>query len=290
MAHGSAFGVYDYSLQMAMNQKFDVYLGLSEAERHYVMTHSSQARKDEQRIRVVGFPKCDALVSGHPGRDVVLQSLGLPLNRQTILITSHWERESLLRRLNRRILPAALELARNYNVILTGHPKLWGKAPCDLAEERTRFLAAVDDSVRTAEFLRFVPSANVEILLATADLLVGDQSSVVTAYSLLDRPILFFDNPDFTFFEGEVFDIYRRASTPFVDPADLPGLCRASLSQPEREAAGRRTMREYFFAHPGTAAKRTAEVLVAASAHVSQSLERPLGNRASRSKSRTELQ
>ncbi len=265
MAHGSAFGVSDYSLQMALHEDFDVYLGLSEADRNYVITHSSTPRKHGRRVRVVGFPKCDALINRPTKREVVLHSLGLPLNRQTILITSHWERESLVRRLNRRILPAVVQLAKTYNVILTGHPKLWGKVPPEFAEERALFLSNIDGALRTDRFLRFVPSTNVERLLPAADLLVGDQSSVVTAYSLLDRPIIFFNNPHFRFFEREVFRIYRRASTAFVDPADLPGLCRASLDQPAREAAGRQTMRDYFFAHPGSAAKRTAEVLAACS-------------------------
>ena len=100
-----------------------------------------------------------------------------------------------------------------------------------------------------------------EPLLAAADLLVADHSSVITTYALLDRPIVWFDNPDFEFALPEIGEVYRGATHLSTDCDGLVGVCRAALAAPEARAEGRARMRDTFHAHPGEAGAVAARVI-----------------------------
>jgi len=101
----------------------------------------------------------------------------------------------------------------------------------------------------------------VEALLAAADLLVGDYSSVMTSYSLLDRPIVFFDKPDFEFTFADLKDVFTGASHPFAHIDELVSACRAALSDPKVKAEGRARMRSVFCAHEGKSAAYMADLI-----------------------------
>lgn len=259
MHHGPGFGIMGTKSFVA--SKCDVFLGLSNQERIWFERASPGLFGPHRAFFPIGFPKTDGLVNRRYDRARVLANLRLP-DRPTILIASHWKPYGLLRSLGEEPCVRLAASFPDFNVIQTGHPWLWeGGHDIDPSWQQAMqcSLAAVAGTSANA---RFAPTSFVEPLLAASDVLVADQSSVLTSYSLLDRPILFFDNPEFSFANARIGDLYRSASIGFADSAPLPGAVREALASPSVLAPGRRALRDFFFANPGCAASVAARTLV----------------------------
>ena len=147
------------------------------------------------------------------------------------------------------------------NIVQTGHPWLWQPTHNVPVDWQQRLLAAIKEVEARHPNARFVQTSDVEALLAAADVLVGDYSSVMTSYSLLDRPIVFFDNPGFEFTFAELKDVFVGASHCFATIDELVPACRAALSDPKAKAVGRARMRSVFCAHEGKAAAYMADLI-----------------------------
>lgn len=260
MHHGPGFGILGNKTAIAVNS--DVFLGLSETERRWFETLRPGLFDSERAFFPVGFPKSDALVRGEYDRAVTLASLGLP-DRPTILITSHWQPAAILRMLADEPLRRLAAAMPGHNVIQTGHPWLWQQNRSIDREWQLRLVAGLEAAEREHPNARFVRTDQVEPLLAAAHLLVGDHSSVMTSYCLTDRPIVFFDNPELSFAIPQFQALFRSASHGFSLPDELVPACRAALAHPQSRAAGRREMRETFYANPGQAAQAVVSALVA---------------------------
>ena len=157
-----------------------------------------------------------------------------------------------------RTLSAAMP---EYNVIQTGHPWLWQPGE-KIESEWCNTLAENCKNIENSnENARFLPNAPVEPLLSIANLLVGDHSSVMTTYSLMDRPIVFYDSPNLEFAVKEIYEIYVEASFPFQELEQLVDICRKAIEYPDEKKTGRRKMREFSHANPGHAGKIAAGIL-----------------------------
>jgi len=259
MHHGPGFGIL--GSKVAVAEDFDVFFGLSAIQRGIFEGLRPGIFDQHHAFFAVGFPKDDPFTRGGYDRAAILTELGLDPCLPTLLITSHWQEGATLRRF--RDLPfARLAEEGGWNVIQTGHPWLWrgGKGGLDPAwcDDLVADLRAVEKRHPQA---RFLPDHRVEPLLAAADLLVADHSSVITTYALLDRPIVWFDNPDFEFALPEIGTLYHAATHPFTEAEGLVAACRGALAAPETRADGRRRMRETFHAHPGEAGAVAAQVI-----------------------------
>lgn len=259
MHHGPGFGIL--GSKVAVAEDFDVFLGLSAIQRAIFERLRPGLFDDRHAFFAVGFPKDDPFARGGFDRAALLVALGLDPRLPTVLITSHWQAGATLRRF-RHAPFARLAEAGAWNVLQTGHPWLWrgGKGGLDPAwcGDLVADLRAAEARLPNA---RFLPDHRVEPLLAAADLLVADHSSVITTYALLDRPIVWFDNPDFEFALPEIDAVYRAAAHPFTEADGLVAVCRAALAAPEARADGRRLMRETFHANPGGAGAVAARVI-----------------------------
>lgn len=261
MHHGPGFGIMGNKI--AIIRQSDIFCGLSEVEREW-FERLEPGIFNERRVFVpVGFPKNDALYRGQYDRSAILASLRLP-KRRTILITSHWQTPSTLRRLNDGPFR---ELARAFpdaNIIQTGHPWLWQPNHNIEPQWQHALLGAVHDVEAKYPNARFIQTADVESLLAVADLLVGDYSSVMTTYSLLDRPIVYFADPGFEFSIPALRSVFVNAAHTFSDLDGLLPACFAALQSPQQRAEGRAAMRATFFSNEGRSASVMAEVLTSA--------------------------
>ena len=258
MHHGPAFG--NTGNKYAVVRRYEIFCGLSHMEREWLDRLNPGIFGERHVFFSVGFPKSDALYKGSFNRNGVLSSLNLP-DRPTILITSHWQKQSILRCLHD--LPLG-ELARafpHFNIIQTGHPWLW-KTDHNIPEEwRNSLLHNIRKLQAHYPHIRFVQTSNVERLLVATDILVGDSSSVMTSFSLLDRPMIFFDNPTFQFAIPELKQIFVNASHPFSRIDELVPACQAAMAEPDAKAEGRAKMRETFYANEGRAGEYMAKLI-----------------------------
>ncbi|CAH1087202.1 sulfatase-like hydrolase/transferase [Candidatus Nitrotoga sp. 1052] len=258
MHHGPGFGILGN--KTGPIKQCDIFCGLSEAEYDWFDRYQPGLFNERRVFIPVGFPKSDALCRGEFDRRAVLEQLGLP-DRMTLLITSHWQPQAILRSYNAAPLRALAQAFPECNLIQTGHPWLW-KANHNVPAD---WQAAVLEDMRIIEaqypHVRFIQTSDVETLLAAADLLVGDYSSVMSTYSLLDRPIVFFDQPDFEFTFAGLKDIFVGASHSFSRLDELVPACQAALSNPQAKAEGRAHMRRTFYAHEGHSAEYMAGLI-----------------------------
>lgn len=257
MHHGPGFGIMGKKIKLVKN--YNIFFGLSQAERMHFEKSEPGIFDQRRAFFPIGFPKSDILVNKPCPRQEVRQELMLN-DRTTILIASHWESVSTLRTFGHNVFEILCKAFPEYNIVQTGHPWLWEgyqQTPtfhADLVKE----LKAIQNRFANAYFL---PDENTEKLLQASDLLISDHSSILTTYSLLDRPIIWFENPKLNFSIPDIRDIYRGASDTFEDIKKLPDLCRQVLDKPEEKATGRSVMRETYFADPGQAGQKAAEIL-----------------------------
>ena len=259
--HGPGFGTLGSKLHIARN--FDIFFGLSEAERLYFENFQPDIFSNDRAFFPVGFPKDDALINSGIQREQVLEELGLD-DRKTVLITSHWQSVSILRTFEEELFRQIADEFSDCNVIQTGHPWLWQPNKKQEESWRESIIRKCRDVEREFPNTRFLPAKPVDPLLISSDLLIGDHSSVMTTYSLLNRPIIFFDNPELEFASNDIRQIYREASHAFCSLDNLSSICREALVHPEIKEKGRHTMRKTFHSNPGSAGETAAQVLLAA--------------------------
>jgi hypothetical protein len=149
----------------------------------------------------------------------------------------------------------------DYNVIGTGHERLW------LLPESIDGPALWRDLDKIAEKhpnIKVVRSGDVASLLTQASVLVGDFSSILVEYSLLNRPIVRIRT-------GHVFNcartqfVYDRCAITCDDPSRLRNAISIALDDRQEPIAKERAtmMREYFLQRCGQAAKTAAAAIVA---------------------------
>ena len=258
MHHGPGFGILGNKI--AIMKQCDIFCGLSEIEGQWFERIEPSLFGKQRAFFPVGFPKNDALYRREHDRKALLESLRLP-DRTTLLITSHWQKSSILRRLGAEPFRRLTQAFPDYNVIQTGHPWLWQPNHNVPAQWQHALLEELREVEMHHGHARFIQSSDVESLLAAADLLVGDYSSVMTTYSLLDRPIVYFDEPNFEFAIPELKNVFVNAAHTFNQIDELILACRTALSNPEDKAPGRAVMRATFNANEGRAGEYMANLI-----------------------------
>jgi CDP-glycerol glycerophosphotransferase (TagB/SpsB family) len=240
----------------------DIYFGLSGAERFYLEAKLPKLFRDNKAYFSVGFPKSDAILNGEYKRKDVLLKYGLQ-DRKTILIASGWNLYGLLRTLQEGPFRMLASSFPEWNVIQTGHPWLWGSRE----DIDPKWQSTIIDASRAVEKdypnAYFIPSVPAEPLAVASDLLVADGSSIVTTYSLLDRPIVYFDNPERADESKRQWAAYRDAGYTFTSLGELTKTCQIAMedaSPVHREA--RCMLKEKFFTNPGNASDVMANILI----------------------------
>ncbi len=212
--------------------------------------------ENEHRFRMVGMPKLDDLVNGTWQRDEVLGRLALDPSLPTILYAPTWAASlSSLERHGMSLIDALLSTGHNVIVKLHDNSLDPRKAGADWRAQ----LAAVRDL-----HFRFVMDPDVVPLMAAADVLVTDASSVANEFTLLDRPILFLDIDDLASKLKSKADLDtwgRKAGDVVADPRDLPAAIARALADPGRHSETRRALAADLFFSPGTATDRAIEAI-----------------------------
>lgn len=239
----------------------DIYFGLSAEEKFYIEDKCPKLFGDSKAFFPVGFPKSDALYDGTYNRKDLLSQYGLQ-DRKTILIASGWRPYGLLRTLVGGPLDILASNYPDWNIIQTGHPWLWEVRDDIDKNWQSTFIDALKAIERRYPNAYFLPGVPAEPLVAASDLLVVDYSSVLTMFSLLDRPIVYFDNIDVKEEVRAQWKVYRDASYNFTSLGDLTEACRMAVKDASpKQRKARRTLKEKFFANPGCSSSAMANLL-----------------------------
>lgn len=224
--------------------RFDHFLIRSE---HDVRTLAKAFRLGEKALLRVGYPRNDELVAARKAaeRPPLAAELGIPSDKKVLLYAPTFRRHGQRRfELPFDVERFAEEFGDRYVLLVRAHYLNHVVLPPSV---RGRVIDVSDHH-------------DVTPLLALADALITDYSSVMFDYALLDRPMLFFpyDYEEYVHQgRGTYFDLLERAPGPVVRTEDeLTSLLEASSL--EEQTAKYAAERERFVADFGEHDKGTA--------------------------------
>src|SRR3954462_5298815 len=142
MFHGVG-GKYGFDAPSKSKRAWDRIFFVNERRlRNFIKAGAIDA--DSPAIRLIGYPKVDALVNGTWARETVLESLKLDPQRPTVLYAPTWSPASSLNAIGRQLIPALL--ATGVNLIVKLHDRS--------RDVRTRYSGGVDWVETLAPVLR----------------------------------------------------------------------------------------------------------------------------------------
>lgn len=210
------------------------------------------------RAVLVGYPKLDDLLNGAWLATDVRRSLGLDPALRTLLFAPTFSVAGALHLAGREIVGIALESGANVIVKLHDRSMI----------RDAHHTAGIDWPAELGLFAsnpRFVLArgADVAPLLAAADVLVTDHSTVGFEFALLDRPIVVYDAPELLIsarIDADKWRLLRSMAEVVRTPSELAAAIARAFAHPELRSDARRQAQP-LFAWPGHATERALSVV-----------------------------
>ena len=258
--HGVA-GKYDLDNPGGLPMGFESYDHVAFINRDRMARYLRAGVVTPEQAVLVGYPKLDRLASGGCDGAAMRAELNLADGRPTALYAPTYSAASSLHLAGEAIVAALVR--GGFNVIVKLHDRSLDPDPRynDGIDWRARFrtLAAAEPG-RVA----FADVADASPLLAAADVLVTDHSSIGFEYLVLDRPIIVFDAPDLARtarINPDKVALLRSVASVARTPAEVMEQASASLARPQAFSAARREVAGELFHEPGQATTRAVTLL-----------------------------
>ncbi len=201
-----------------------------------------------------GVAKLAGLPALSAQRATILSQLELDSARKTILIASHWTPMALLRDMGAEMIDWVCSRQPTSNIVITAHPKLWTLKRED-GFSGTDLIDQIKILQRRHPNLRFVPTGMPMPLLAAADVLICDHSSIRVEFALLDRPAALYRNPCFVYESKRTEALFRNASWVFDNLEALGTVLPQIDAQPSAKSAGNQALSRSFITDPSNTVK-----------------------------------
>jgi hypothetical protein len=259
--HGVA-GKYDLDNPQGLPLGFEYYDRVAFINRDRMLRYLGAGIVTPEQASLVGYPKLDQLATGGYQRADVLASLNLAGDRPVALYAPTYSEASSLHLAGTDIVGGLA--AAGFDVVVKLHDRSLDPDP--------RYNAGIDWRARFAELsarvrpgrVRFADVADSSPLLAAADVMVTDHSSIGFEYLVLDRPLLVFDAPDLARtarINPDKIVLLRSAATVVHTPSETVRAAAAAIGAPSRlSAARRRIARDMFFDAGGATGRAVALV------------------------------
>jgi hypothetical protein len=212
-----------------------------------------------EQAALVGFPRLDTLASGTIDGAEVRRSLGLAPSRPTAIYAPTFSPASSLHVAGEAIVDGLLD--DGWNVIVKLHDR--SMVPTE------KYTAGIDWRRRLVRFRErpgfvLAESGEPAPLLAAADLMVTDHSTIGFEFLLLDRPLVLFDAPDLpraARINPEKIALLRSAARVAHTVEELRNVAAESLQHPAALSATRRQVASEVFFDAGRATDRALAVV-----------------------------
>lgn len=246
-----------YPLDSFQQHQMQVFFGLNQrdialGERYY------PGMWDGKITKVVGWPKLDRLMQSPIDRAKRLQELGLDPRKKTVVFTSHWTENSLIRTIGLNVI-AALGLLPEYNVIVTAHPLVFTDVKKSLGGDPHGVLLAL---CRQKSHMRFLPEADSAQVIPLGDLFITDYSSITYELAALNRPILWYCDSSHDFSDDVLKELTIAATYPFKRIQALPKLLSWVNAHATEKEVERLNVAKYVYAHLGRATEVYAQAII----------------------------
>ena len=258
--HGVA-GKYDLDNPAGLPMGFEYYDHVAFINRDRMSRYLNAGVVTPEQAVLVGYPKLDRLATGGFDARAICASLHLVDGLPTALYAPTYSAASSLHLAGEAIVGALVRIG--FNVIVKLHDRSLDPDPRynEGIDWRARFRAAV--SAHPGR-IAFAETGDASPLLAAADVLVTDHSSIGFEYLVLDRPLVVFDAPDLARtarINPEKVNLLRSVATIACTPGEVADLALAALAQPRTLSSARRAVAAELFHDPGNATARAASLL-----------------------------
>ncbi|PCI70450.1 MAG: hypothetical protein COB26_02870 [Piscirickettsiaceae bacterium] len=251
-SHGVGFGnldsignSQDYWTRMAQAVNMSLIFCNSEASREVLPNDS--ANKDRCYL-VTGMAKTDGIVNSKLDgieRKKTNECLKLRQGFKNVVIFSHWTEKSLLANFNAGDIERFCLKFPEYNFIIMGHQLLWKSH--DGSDRKNRLFDELKKLEQTHMNFSFVPGLSKTTgLLKIADFFIGDHSSFYIEACLTNKPIYFYDQPDFKFLMPEVGARFKNCAINFSSPSELIKKFSQNKDEPDSYEDNRKEVVDYF--------------------------------------------
>ena len=255
--HGVA-GKYDLDNPSGLPMGFELYDRVAFINRDRMARYLAAGVVTRSQASLVGYPKLDRLANGGWSRDEVRQSLGLEGASPVVLYAPTYSPASSLHIAGEAIVRALADAG--LSVIVKLHDRSLDPDP--------RYNAGIDwrSRFRALEHpgrIRFAEGCDASPLMAAADALVTDHSSVGFEFLVLDRPLLIFDAPELAGaarINPEKIALLRSAAEVVQTTSHLAAATLESLRTPTRLSEARHRVAEEMFFEPGGATARAVSL------------------------------
>ena len=259
--HGVA-GKYDLDSPDSLPLGFERYDRVAFINRDRMLRYLAAGLVTPTQARLVGYPKLDRLANGGVDAASVRASLELAPGRSTALYAPTYSPASSLHLAGEAIVSALVNTG--LNVVIKLHDRSLDPDPRYNAgiDWRARFKAL--ERAHQPGHIRFVEAADSGPLLAAADLMVTDHSSIGFEYLVLDRPLIVYDAPDLpraARINPEKVELLRSTATVVRTPQELSAAATTALRDPQRGSSVRRHVARELFFDPGRATSRSVALL-----------------------------
>lgn len=251
--HGVA-GKYDLDRPQGLPIGLEYYDRIAFINRDRMARYLDSGLVSDRQARLVGYPKLDRLASGRIDGAGARAGLGLDRGRRTVLYAPTYSPASSLHLAGEDIVRTLVHAG--WNVIVKLHDRSLDSDP--------RYTAGIDWRARMRALERdgrvvHVESADASPVMAAADLMITDHSSVGFEFLVLDRPLVIFDAPDLPAaarINPEKVALLRSAATVVGSVQELGAVVDEELKRPDRLTAERRRVAAEMFHDPGHATDR----------------------------------
>ncbi|GAW95537.1 MULTISPECIES: CDP-glycerol glycerophosphotransferase family protein [Colwellia] len=259
-AHGtsdkksSKKGEFHYLKSLIEDNPADIYFHNSECDYQFLKPFFKGENSKAHFIS--GYAKIDSLIAAlDSSSESQIEILGLDSSKPTIVICSHFNPKSLYNTFNYHIIESVLA-SNNYNVLALGHCNLWREGKNTLYNNIEKL------SEKYTNF-RFIPNLDDNSpILKSADLFIGDTSSIFFEFCVVDKPILFFKHPEFEFESEDIANFYTQAALPFSKIEDIDELIKKGLSEPQKQQQERSRLIKTFIPRRGGVSKYIVDTIV----------------------------
>ena len=254
LENGSDFQAIPYFVITALQEYVSLVMAASKNGFHLIRQQQGQKYKSRKKeILVTGAIKSDTLVSSYPhgpSREEIIEKNNLMRFRKIVFIYSHWKPPALLNNLSDKEIERLCLEYPNYAFLVAGHPLLW--LDHDGTDRRNPLFDSLIILSQRVNNLVFLPIGSDHSGMAkAADYFIGDSSSFFVEACIINRPILFFDNPCFRFEDAMVERLFKNASTTFTNIEELISSLATVISNPDHHQIARKKVADYFTYQPG---------------------------------------
>ena len=259
--HGVA-GKYDLDNPKGLPLGFECYDRVGFINRDRMQRYLGAGVVQPAQAKLVGYPKLDKLANQEIEVGRVKRRYALD-GRPTALYAPTYSEASSLHL-------AGTDIARTldragFNVLIKLHDRSLDPDP--------RYNLGVDWRARFTELIErsetgrvhFVETADASPLLAAADVMITDHSSIGFEFLVVDRPLIVFDAPDLPAaarVNMEKVTLLRSAATVTRTADETARAASSAVADPASQSAARRRVAREMFFEPGTATGRAVHLIL----------------------------